>query len=84
MSLNDRSSRINHGAARPLWQQVADDLRAEIQSGRLPAEARLPSESELGIQYGVSRVTVRHAIKALSEEGLVEAVHGRGTFVTDH
>ena len=84
MALEDRSSRVNHAGARPLWQQVADDLRNDIQTGRLPAGARLPSEADLVHQYGVSRVTIRHAIKALSDEGLVEAVHGRGTFITDH
>jgi len=63
---------------------VADDLRNDIQAGRLPSGARLPSEADLVHQYGVSRVTIRHAIKALSDEGLAEAVHGRGTFITHH
>jgi GntR family transcriptional regulator len=61
---------------------VADDLRAEITAGRLAAGTRLPAEHELAAQYGVSRVTVRHAIKALADELLVEVVQGRGTFVT--
>jgi DNA-binding GntR family transcriptional regulator len=83
MSWEDRSGRVNHAAARPLWQQVADDLRADIRSGRLPRGARLPAESELAELYGVSRVTIRHSLKALTEDGLVEAVHGRGTFITE-
>jgi DNA-binding GntR family transcriptional regulator len=83
MALEDRSSRINHAGARPLWRQVADDLRDDIESNRMRPGARLPSETDLGYQYGVSRVTVRHAIQALSDDGLVEAVHGRGTFVTE-
>lgn len=57
MSWEDRSGRVNHVGARPLWQQVADDLRADIRAGRLPRGARLPSESELAELYGVSRVT---------------------------
>ena len=81
MSLEDRSARINHDAARPLWQQVADDLRADITAGRLAAGVRLPAEHELAAQYGGSRVTVRHAIKTLVDEQLAEAVQGRGTFV---
>jgi DNA-binding GntR family transcriptional regulator len=81
MALEDRAVRINHDAARPLWQQVADDLRADISAGSLTAGTRLPAEHELAAQYGVSRVTVRHAIKALADEHLVEAVQGRGTFV---
>jgi DNA-binding GntR family transcriptional regulator len=82
MAQEDRSSRINHQGARPLWQQVADDLRNEIRAGRPEAGSRLPSEADLAYQYSVSRVTIRHAISTLAEEGLVEAVHGRGTFVT--
>jgi GntR family transcriptional repressor for pyruvate dehydrogenase complex len=82
MSLEDRSARINQDAARPLWQQVADDLRADITTGRLAAGMRLPAEHELAAQYGVSRVTVRHAIKALADEHLVEVVQGRGTYAT--
>jgi DNA-binding GntR family transcriptional regulator len=84
MSLEDRSARINHDAARPLWQQVADDLRADITTGHLTAGTRLPAEHELATQYGVSRVTVRHAIKALAGEHRVEVVQGRGTFIATH
>jgi len=83
MAHEDRTARINHAGARPLWQQVADDLRNEITTGRQPPGTRLPSEAELGYQYGVSRVTIRHAIQALADEGLVQAVHGRGTFTTE-
>jgi DNA-binding GntR family transcriptional regulator len=51
--------------------------------GRRAAGVRLPAEHELAAQYGVSRVTVRHSIKELVDEHLVEVVQGRGTFVTD-
>jgi hypothetical protein len=44
MSLPDKRDRINHRAPRLLWQQVADDLRAEMDSGALPVDARLPGE----------------------------------------
>ncbi len=50
MSHEDRSSRVNHAAARPLWQQVADDLRNDIQTGHLSPGSRLPSETELAYQ----------------------------------
>ncbi|MDX6389389.1 MAG: hypothetical protein QOJ73_452, partial [Streptosporangiaceae bacterium] len=59
MSLEDRSARINHDAARPLWQQVADDLRADITAGRLAAGVRLPAEHELAAQYGC-RIMLRN------------------------
>lgn len=83
MAWDDRRDRIDFRAPRLLWMQVADDLRAEIKSGRLAAGAKLPSEAELAELYGVSRDTVRRATSELSEEGLLVILHGRGTFVTE-
>jgi len=81
MSLPDKRGRINHRAPRLLWQQVCDDLRAEMDSGELAADARLPGELELADQYGVSRDTIRRAIQELVSEGRLVVLHGRGTFV---
>lgn len=81
MALDDRSSRIDPAALRLLWEQVADDIRADIQSGSLPPGSRLPSELELAEQYGVARVTVRRAIAELRTEGLITIMRGRGTYV---
>lgn len=83
MSLEDRSGRIRHESARPIWQQVSDDLAAEITSGALPADTRLPSEAELSAQYGVARVSVRRAIADLRARGLVVTIHGRGTYTAE-
>ncbi|MGH3222040.1 MAG: GntR family transcriptional regulator [Streptosporangiaceae bacterium] len=82
MSLPDKRDRINHRAPRLLWQQVCDDLRAEIDSGELAVDTRLPGELELAEQYGVSRDTIRRAIQELASEGRLVVLHGRGTFVT--
>lgn len=81
MSLPDKRDRINHRAPRLLWQQVADDLRAEMDSGDLAVDTRLPGELELADQYGVSRDTIRRAIQELVGEGRLVVLHGRGTFV---
>jgi DNA-binding GntR family transcriptional regulator len=81
MSLPDKSGRINHRAPRLLWQQVYDDLRAEMDSGQLESDARLPGELELAHQYGVSRDTIRRAIQELVSEDRLIVLHGRGTFV---
>lgn len=81
MSLGDRSSRIDPWKPELLWQQVAADLRRDIESGELRPGARLPSEPELSVQYGVSRSTIRHAIRELVADGLVVVLHGRGTFI---
>jgi GntR family transcriptional regulator len=82
MSLPDKRGRIDHRAPRLLWQQVYDDIRAEMDSGELAADTRLPGELELVDQYGVSRDTIRRAIQELVSEGRLLVLHGRGTFVT--
>jgi DNA-binding GntR family transcriptional regulator len=79
MALEDRSSRIDHD--RPIWQQVAGDIEADIRSGALAPGARLPAEDDLVIMYGVARNTVRRAIEGLRERGLAETFQGRGTYV---
>lgn len=66
----------------PLWLRIAQDLRAKIESGELPKEGEtLPSEAELGTEYGVSRNTIRSAINWLVNHCLVEPRPGQGTFV---
>lgn len=68
---------------RPAYRQVADRLRMPIESGEWPPGHKLPSESELMEQFGVSRVTVRLAVGALRAEGLIVTRQGRGSFVRD-
>jgi GntR family transcriptional regulator len=82
MSLDDRSGRIKHDSATPVSVQVAADIEADIDAGRLAPDTRLPSEAELATQYGVARVTVRRAIELLRERGKLVTVHGRGSYVT--
>lgn len=63
--------------------QISDSLRSRIESGELPAQSALPSERDLAQQLGVSRMTVRAAIDALVEEGLLIRRQGRKTVVAD-
>jgi GntR family transcriptional regulator len=66
----------------PMWRQIADDLRAKIESGELGSEGKpLPTELELQDHYDASRNTVRDAIKWLVGLGLVYTRSGKGTFV---
>ena len=65
----------------PLYQQLADLLRAEIEAGRLAPNQKMPSELTLQQEHGISRVTVRHAFELLREAGLVVTVRGKGSFV---
>jgi GntR family transcriptional repressor for pyruvate dehydrogenase complex len=61
-----------------LSDKVADLMLKAIVAQRLPPGARLPSERELGEQFGVSRTVVREAVKALAAKGLIEARSGSG------
>lgn len=69
------------GSSYPLYLQLVQKLRQEITEGRLPVGARLPSEGELGRHHGVSRHTVREALRQLREDGLVAPRKGAGTTV---
>jgi GntR family transcriptional regulator len=66
----------------PIYLQIAKELRRQIDSGNLEQGSQLPTEHELREKYGVSRNTVRDAIGRLEEMHLVEAMPGKGTFVT--
>ena len=65
----------------PLYRQLVDTLRSEIQSGQYPAGQLLPTESDLRVRFGVSRHTVREALRQLRDEGLVASRQGAGTTV---
>jgi GntR family transcriptional regulator/MocR family aminotransferase len=65
----------------PVYQQIADHIRSEIDAGELRPGSRLPPIRSLATDIGVNRDTVALAYEALSSEGLLEAVVGRGTFV---
>lgn len=62
--------------------RLRDALRQNLHEGVWKADERLPSEAELAIQYQLSRSTIREAVSALVQEGLLTRVHGKGTFVT--
>ncbi|MFE3217659.1 GntR family transcriptional regulator [Streptomyces antimycoticus] len=64
-----------------LYQQVAAEIRSGIATGEYKPGAPLPSETQLIERYKVSRPTVRKAIAALRAEGLIEVIHGKGSYV---
>jgi GntR family transcriptional regulator len=67
----------------PLYFQLKNDLKSKILSNERKGNERLPSEAELCVEYGVSRITVRQALSELMKDGLIYRDRGRGTFVTE-
>jgi GntR family transcriptional regulator len=65
----------------PLHHQVYTDLRSALDAGDWRPGDRLPPERELAARYGVSIITVRHALGELAREGRIERTRGRGTHV---
>jgi GntR family transcriptional regulator len=65
------------------YLRVADDIAARITSGELLPGTRLRAERDLAAHYGVAYGTIRRAMQVLRERGLIETIHGRGTFVAD-
>jgi GntR family transcriptional regulator len=67
--------------AEPLWHQAEIALRELIERGEWPGGSQIPNEDRLGAILGISRITLRHALRNLEEAGLLSREHGRGTFV---
>ena len=68
--------------SRPLHIQVRETIRRQVKAGELiDKTGRLMTEAELGKHFGVSRITIRNAIKPLVDEGMFERERGRGTFL---
>jgi DNA-binding transcriptional MocR family regulator len=68
---------------RPVYQQIADQIRTQIEAERLTAGSRLPPIRDLARDLGVNRDTVALAYESLATAGMVESAVGRGTFVAD-
>jgi len=75
---------VNSAQGVNLYIQVANILRHSIISGENPPGARLPTVVELAEHFKVARITVREALRVLSEEGLLASSRGRGTLVLTH
>jgi GntR family transcriptional regulator len=74
-------SAIAYHPAVPLHVQIERVLRARIQSGEWEADAPIPPEMILTQRFGVSRTTIREALRSLTKDGLIARYRGRGSFV---
>lgn len=79
--MTEASIRVDSRDAEPLYKQIATQFRARINSNLWPSGYKLRSDAEMAVDLGVARGTLRQAIQQLVSEGLLEQVHGRGTFV---
>lgn len=68
---------------KPMYRQIADTLREQISSGELKPGDALPTESALQAMFSVSRVTIRQALKRLTEEQIIESIQGSGSYVKE-
>ena len=74
--------KLDKGSKDPLYLQVKAGLLAQINAGTFTLDQPIPTERELAVTLGLSRLTVRRSIVELAQEGLVRRIPGRGTFIT--
>ncbi|MGD8190515.1 GntR family transcriptional regulator [Brevibacillus ginsengisoli] len=79
--MNNKLLELNK-TKKPLFVTVYDELYKLIMDGTFPPDSQLPTEPELAKIFGVSRMTLRHALALLQEDGLVKNIHGKGNFIT--
>ncbi len=69
------------GNRRLLTDQVRDQMQSLVDSGTWPLGKKLPAEPDLCEEFGVSRATIREAVRSLAENGVLSRIHGSGTYV---
>lgn len=79
--ISTKKETIDKQSSMPAYAQLARILRQRISNGTYPPGQRLPSEAALAKSFVLSAMTARQAVGVLAEEGLVDRVQGRGTFV---
>lgn len=75
MSVNAKDSVV------PIHERISETLRSRIRSGELAVGSRLPAESALMQEFGAARGTVRRALRTLNEQGIVQTLQGKGTYI---
>ncbi|MCZ2094958.1 MAG: GntR family transcriptional regulator, partial [Anaerolineae bacterium] len=72
---------LDRDSEEPIYRQLIRHIRAQVESGSLPAGTRLPASRDLARQLNISRISVVNAYAELRAEGYLSAHAGRGTFV---
>ena len=74
---------LSNSSDKPIYEQIASQVKAQILSGTLAAGAKLPSIRALASDLGVSVITTKRAYADLEADGLIETVQGKGCFVSE-
>ena len=72
---------LDYRDARPIYAQIADNLRSQIQAGILQYDDRLPSVRELAAELAINPNTIQRAYRELEMQGFIATVPGKGCFV---
>ena len=75
---------IDRESGTAVWRQIEEAMAGEIRTGTWTEGGRLPTEAELSRRFAVNRHTVRRALSALVDRGLIRVEQGRGAFVRDN
>lgn len=78
---NDSQNHKKVDSKSPLYLQLREVIRGRIESGEYPPGTCIPSESAFADTYGIHRLSVRSAISALINEGVLKSVQGKGVYV---
>ncbi len=72
---------VNHSSMQPIYEQIVEQIKNKVMHGELKEDTMLPSVRTLAKELKVSALTVKKAYDVLDEEGFVNTVHGKGSFV---
>ncbi len=72
---------INHSSMQPIYEQIVEQIKNKVMHGELKEDTMLPSVRTLAKELKVSALTVKKSYDVLEEEGFVNTVHGKGSFV---
>lgn len=72
---------LNEDFKKPIYLQLRENIRNKIEEGEYQPGTAIPSENTLAKTFGINRITIRNAVDALVNEGLLKRVQGKGVFV---
>lgn len=75
---------VNPKSKQPIYEQLVEQLRRQLTLGGMEAGAAMPSVRQLASELGINPNTIQKAYRRMEEEGMIESVPGRGSFVTEN